>query len=64
MTDHVTDPKVWRTRAAEMREMAANMTDEYARKTMVRIATDYEVMAGWAEGRIKRAEIKGAAPSK
>ena len=49
----INDPKHWRERAEQARTVAKTMTDEHARKKMVRIAADYEELARRAEKRVK-----------
>ena len=39
------DPAHWRTRAAEARAIAAEMKDPSARRTMLEVATHYDVLA-------------------
>ena len=45
------DPKHWRSRAAEARTIAAEMKDPIARRTMLDIAVDYDLLAERAERR-------------
>ena len=45
MTSGINDPEHWRARAEEMRTLAEDVTDEESRKTMLRIAQDYERLA-------------------
>ena len=47
------DADHWRTRAAEMRELAEQMTNDLARSSLLRIAADYEKAADRAEARSK-----------
>ena len=47
------DPKHWRQRAAQMRTLADEIRDEQTKETMLRIANDYERLAGRAEQRAK-----------
>jgi hypothetical protein len=45
MPTNIGDSKHWLVRAVEARVHAQQMTDEIARKTMLRIAEDYERIA-------------------
>jgi hypothetical protein len=45
------DADHWRQRAKEARDLAAQMDDEDARRTMLRIAHDYDRIADRAEAR-------------
>ena len=51
----INDPKHWRERAEEARVHAEQLTDEKAKKAMLRIASDYEELARRAERRLKQA---------
>jgi hypothetical protein len=44
------DPRHWRDKAEEARRKAEDMNDSLARKTMGRVANDYERLAKQAEG--------------
>jgi hypothetical protein len=46
-----TDPEHWRTRAAEARAMAENITDAKAKLAMLDIAKNYEQIAKRVEQR-------------
>jgi predicted Rossmann-fold nucleotide-binding protein len=48
------DPKHWRARAEEIRTLAEDMNDLESRRTMLRIADDYEKLAKRAEQRVSR----------
>jgi hypothetical protein len=50
MPDKVT-PNYWRNRAKEVRSWAEQMTDPQIRKTLLRSAQDYEMLAKRAEER-------------
>ena len=43
------NPDYWRRHADEARAMAANLTGEYTRQTMLRIAESYDRLAAQAE---------------
>jgi hypothetical protein len=49
----INDPKHWRDRAEEARAVADQLTDDFAKKQMLRIADDYETLAKRAEKRLK-----------
>ncbi len=51
------DAAHWRARAEEMREFARNVIDQDAKKTMLRIADDYEDLPQRADGRKVEATI-------
>ena len=44
-TPHFNNPDHWRHRAEEARVLAEQMSDEIARKTMLKIADDYDKLA-------------------
>jgi hypothetical protein len=48
----INDPKHWRERAEEARVHAEQVTDDEPKKMMLRIADDYEELAGRAERRL------------
>jgi hypothetical protein len=43
------DAERWRKRAEEMHTLAENMHDPLTRRTMLRIAADYDRLVEWAE---------------
>jgi hypothetical protein len=49
------DPDYWRNRAKERRDMAEGFKDIESRRTMLRIADDYDRLAARAEQRQKGA---------
>jgi hypothetical protein len=49
---HFNDPSHWHQRAEESRVLAEQMSDETAKKMMLRIADDYEMLAARASVRI------------
>lgn len=51
----INDPKHWRERAEEARTVADQTNDEGSRRSMLRIAKDYEELAKRAERRLKEA---------
>jgi hypothetical protein len=51
----INDPKHWRQRAEEARVHAEDVFDPEAKKTMLRIAEDYEKLAERAEQRLREA---------
>jgi hypothetical protein len=50
--DNINDPKHWRDRATEMRASADETKDADTRKIMLRLASDYDQLAEWAEIRL------------
>ena len=50
----INDPKHWRERAEEARAHAEQISDEIARKTMLKIVEDYEKLAQRAENRLRQ----------
>lgn len=48
---HINDPAHWRAKAVEMRNLAADVTDENARHSMMRVAHEYERLAERAQQR-------------
>jgi hypothetical protein len=50
----INDPKHWRKRAEDARTIADSTTDDQSKKTMLRIAEDYEQLARRAERRLKQ----------
>jgi molecular chaperone GrpE (heat shock protein) len=51
----INDPKHWRERAEEARTVAEEIKDETSKRSMLRIAKDYEELARRAERRLKDA---------
>ena len=51
---HFNDPEHWRQRAEESRTLADQISDEVARKMMLRIADDYDKLAVRAAVRLKK----------
>jgi hypothetical protein len=49
---HFNNPQHWRQRAEESRVLSEQMSDETARKMMLRIADDYEILAARAAARV------------
>jgi hypothetical protein len=47
----IDDPKHWRSRAAKMRMLADEMSDESARTMMLKLADDYDELGDRAEER-------------
>ena len=60
MTPMLLDAQHWRTRAQEIRALAQGITDLESKRTMLRIADDYELLAKRAD---ERAASNGAAQS-
>ena len=58
MASLLDDPSHWRMRAAEARVIAAEMKDPEARRTMLEVATHYDVLAKRAERRGGRTPTK------
>jgi hypothetical protein len=54
MTSLLDDPEHWRSRAEEARNIAEQLSDLESRRTMLRIAADYERLAEHAEPRATR----------
>jgi hypothetical protein len=50
--DNINDPKHWRDRATEMRASAEETKDADTQKIMLRLASDYDQLAEWAEIRL------------
>ena len=44
-SEHISDPKHWRDRAAQMRVMSDWMKDADTRATMLKLANDYDALA-------------------
>ena len=51
----INDPKHWRERAEEARTVADQTNDEGSKRSMLRIAKDYEELAKRAERRLQQA---------
>jgi hypothetical protein len=45
----VNDPAYWLQRSEEMRVLAGQINDEFAKRTILRIARDYETLATRAQ---------------
>ena len=54
MTSLPDDPEHWRSSAEEARTVAEQLADPESKRTMLRIATDYERLAQHAELRAKK----------
>ena len=54
MTSLLDDPEHWRSRAEEARSVAEQLSDPESRRTMLRIAADYERLAEHAELRQRK----------
>lgn len=52
MTSHFNDPAYWRARSDEVRAIADTLKDSEAKRIMLDIATDYDVLAQRAEQRL------------
>jgi hypothetical protein len=55
MTAFFNDPNHWREQARKTRAVAKQVTLPEAGETLLRIATQYQEMAQWAEGRVNDA---------
>ncbi len=51
----INDPEYWQGRAEETRNIAENMTDPVSKAMMLKIADDYDTLAGRAAERAKHA---------
>ena len=51
MSSLLDDPEHWRSRAEEARSVAEQLSDPEAKRTMLRIAAEYELLAERAERR-------------
>ena len=56
------DAKHWRDRAAQMRVLSDEIKDLKAQRIMLKLANDYDVLAGRAEDRAKRDGTSGPSP--
>jgi hypothetical protein len=54
----IDDPMHWRNRAFAARLLAEQMTDEFSRSAMLRIAGDYERLAARAEKHLRQTSKK------
>jgi hypothetical protein len=52
----------WRERAEEARSLAGHMTSDEARRAMLGVARNYDMLAEYAE-RLQNAQAKGTAPT-
>jgi hypothetical protein len=59
--DLINDPKHWRARAGEARQVAAEMPDEASKQMMLGVAADYDRLAERAE--LRRAASVGVTAS-
>jgi hypothetical protein len=55
---------MWRMRAAETRALAEEMKETEPKATMLRIADDYDRLAGWAEKNLSNLPIYSPLVSK
>jgi len=51
---HLDDPEYWRDRAEQVRALADQVSNQTARDAILRIVTDYELLADRAQARAKR----------
>ena len=51
---YINDPAHWRDRAQEMRKMAADITDQNTKQSMLKIAQEYDRLAERAAQRAGR----------
>jgi hypothetical protein len=51
------DPEHWRSRAEEARSVAEQLSDPESKRTMLRIASDYERLAEHAELRARKQSL-------
>jgi hypothetical protein len=61
ISPHFNDPKFWHERAEEARVLAEQMSDETAKKMMLRIAEDYDKLAVRASQRLGGTKESGLA---
>jgi hypothetical protein len=54
MTPLLDSPEHWRSRAEEARSIADHLSDPESKRTMLRIAADYERLADHAEQRARK----------
>ena len=54
---HFNDPQHWRQRAEEARVLAEQMSDEWSKQAMLRIAADYDKLA--VRAAMRADEMKG-----
>jgi hypothetical protein len=54
MPELLNDPDAWRQRAADVRRLSEGVADPKTKKTMLKIADDYEILAERAKARLGR----------
>jgi len=59
---HFNDPQHWRQRAEEARVLAEQMSDEWSKQAMLRIAADYDKLA--VRAAMRADEMKGGKPNR
>jgi hypothetical protein len=61
-SDHIGKSKHWLDRAAEMRMIAASMTEDGIKASMLRLANDYDKLAARAIARASAVGPEGDGP--